>query len=226
MLFLLFVVLVVVVIFYYRSKNKYLEAHPEKIKKYQCSICRQEFEKVTKLSDGAICESCATVGDDDWKVQIYDLDTTRKYKQITCDEIRKALSGLAEKKQMLASFSETRTSESGRIVVDDNLGVFYIKRGARPIVLYKISDILDFYLEYDYEDTSSFDEASSYSVASGHVTIKVRELFNIVEITANVASKMLGQRGEVKDTFESDLAFLEQLTGRKRSPIPNKVKII
>lgn len=221
---ILFIVLVVVVIFYYRAKNKYYEAHPEKIKKYTCSFCGQEYPQIIRLADGGICHECEKIGDENWQVELFDLNRTWKNKKITVNDIRKAMAEMEEKRQMVTNLSVTRTSESGRIMVDDNQDVFYVKKGAGSIIPHRINDIKEFYLEYEYEEGSSDD--SSPSVRSGNVVIKLNEVFDVEEFTAPVDSKFFTQRNEVKKVFEPDLAFLEEITGMKRKPIPNKIKLI
>ncbi|MCQ2524058.1 MAG: hypothetical protein MJ123_06910 [Lachnospiraceae bacterium] len=226
MFILAFIVLVIVVIFYYRAKNKYLEAHPEKIKKYRCSFCNQEFEKVIPLSDGAICDNCQKIGDEGWHTELFLLGHSWKSKNISVNDVRRAMADVENKRMMLANLSVTRSSESGRIHVDDNQKVFYVNHGAKPIVLHRISDISEFYLEYEYEDISPLSSESSYEVKSGNVVIRLNEVFDLEEVSAHVDSKMFTQRNEVKKVFEPDLVFLEEITGKKRKPIPNKIKIL
>lgn len=221
------VVLVPIVIVYYNAKNKYLEAHPEKIKKYQCSFCGMEYEKVTKLADGAICEPCEKMNGTDWQMRIFDLNHTWQAKNKTCGEIRQAMADFETKAQMLPTLSVTRTSESGRILVDDNQQVFYIHREGKPIVLHRIADIQEFYLEYEYEEYGTYSKDGPHnSVRSGSVVIKLNEIFDVEDFTTHVDAKMFTQRTEVKNVFESDLEFLEEITGKKRKPIPNKVKLL
>lgn len=221
------IVLAVIFIFIFRARNKYYEKHPEKIKMYKCSFCGQEFPKVIKLADGAICEQCEKVGDENWHIELFDLDRTWKNKNITCANIRQAMSDMENKRLMLSDLAVTRTSESGRIVVDDVKKMFYIRKEGRPIILHRISDIKEFYLEYEYEEIGfSSDDTTSNEVRSGNVVIKLNEVFDMETFTAHVDEKLFTQRNEVKKVFESDLVFLEEITGMKRKPIPNKIKIL
>lgn len=193
----------------------------------QCSFCGREFPNVLKLADGAICDECATVKGVDWKRNIFNLDRNKPAKKITCNEVRQALRDWEEKKQMLLNLSVTRTSESGIIMVDDNQKVFFAKGWREPVILHRICDIRDFYLEYDYEEKGIHrKDGSTFSVKSGHITINLNEFNDLEEIRTHVDKKTFTQRGEVKKVFESDLVFLEEITGKKRKPIPNKIKLL
>ena len=218
------IILVPIVIVYYNAKNKYLEAHPEKIKMYKCSFCGREFREINGLSDGAICEECSTISVNGQQKNIFLIGYNKGSKHSTCGEARTVIEGWKERESDLANMTVTRSSESGRILVDDNHGLIVVK-DAGVAVPHKLSTLKDFYLEYDYEDISSVGQASSYEVKSGHVTINFYDFYEKEEVHAQVDSKFLTQRNEVKKVFESDLQFLEALTGKERRPIPNKVKI-
>lgn len=203
-----------------------------KPKTYKCSFCGKQVEIVRKLSDGAICNDCATIKVLNKEIEILLLDCTKKFNKLTCDDLTKAMDDLKETMKLMDDFKETRKSESGRIIVDDNLGLFYIKNDyfpfemVRPIILHKLNRITDFYLEYDFSEVNIFNPDLGYEVSSGFITIKMNEFFDVEYIFEKIDSKVLTQRLEIKKVFESDLIFLEQLTGKKRGNIPQKNKII
>lgn len=92
------------------------------------------------------------------------------------------------------------------------------------MILHRISDISNFFLEYEYvEKHGSGGDRSE--VRSGHIMIKTNEMFDIEKIKLPVKEKLFTQRMEVQRVYEPDLLFLEQISGKRRDSVPNKLKL-
>lgn len=197
----------------------------ERVDSCQCSFCNQLVDKAIKLSDGAICNQCAQISGATESINIYLLDHSVINTQMSCNDVQNALNDMRERMQLISEFSATRTSPSGKIVVDDNHKVFYIKKTSESnMILHRVSDISHFFLEYEYvEKHGSGGDRSE--VRSGHIMIKTNEMFDIEKIKLPVKEKLFTQRLEVQRVYEPDLLFLEQISGKRRDSVPNKLKL-
>lgn len=203
---LLLAVCFVGMILYYRAKNNWKENHQK-----QCSFCGKMYPETYALKDGCICDSCCRVTYRGGTADLSLLMSNMNLRLCTVNEIRNYINTIKERGELMASFNPTRVSPSGKIKVDDSLGLFVITGQSGSRFAHRVADIESFKLVIDkdnYGDTPL--------VEGGHIAIKINEPIKEIQLEMGVQDKLVGMKHEVKKTFEDDLEFLEQITGMKR----------
>ena len=201
-----FVILFVVMVLYFRAKDNYSGKHPK-----QCSFCGKEHKDPFKLKDGYICWDCCRVRCGGHQVVLRDYLDGIKGRTITVAEVRNYMDKLKEIGK--EPFQATRVSESGRIAVDDNQGLFLIQNVPTAQFPHRIADIRSFRVKMEEDSTTKFDP-DVIAVGGGYIEIKLNELIDTVKIETGVQEKFIGMRHEVKKTYKDDIEFLEEISGR------------
>jgi len=204
-----FIVLTVVIIIYYRVKNNVSEKHPK-----TCDICGEVSANTIALADGNVCNKCLNFPLINGEFQLSTYVKNKGGKNITVDELKNQIDSIKEMDQLLTQSSPTRMSPSGKIVVYDDLGLFILKDQAFIDFPHKISDIESFKLHIDRNFTESASDV--VRVDGGHIEIKMNELFDVINFNLCLEEKFFGMKDYVKKTYEAELAFLEEITGKVR----------
>lgn len=194
-----------------------------KNKKWYCSICGKEgkYSHFYSIQDGFLCTECLeklknlcfsrkprafTMAG--WKYDQQNKNTI--FRNYTSEQAKKRLEYLEGNKKLKEIFTETCSTQDGKLIFDEKHGLFYIKN--KDYEIFSIHDISGFSIDYVYDKTA---KGNYYSLTEMRLMIELKNPYTRFAFyqLGKMRSYDLKLKKEARNNAKASFVLLNKITG-------------